>query len=549
MQENRRPAPLSPRAYADTYGMTTAPIQDALEALEQAVGRARRQGDAKLPGIRALASSAGVSVATMARAVAQLVSRGVLKSVPRSGIRLVGSARPRGVRSTAPPPARDRYHAVLARVKDDMLRGRYGVRRLFPTIKEFCHRYGVSRQTAVRVLRVLVDDGVLVVTGRSYALAATTVSMARPLKVVYICRSNRGQETVAPTGANMPERLQALESMLEQMGLRLEICFTRYLEQKQVIDRDWGQLSAARARQEGIAGFVVERTAADALFVPLIESLARLRLPIVVMDNHPPYTPPGQVLDPVVGQARVALVHYCLDREMGRDVARYALAMGHRHIAYFHAVEEAAYSADRLYGMRMEMADRECGHVHAVAGNRSASPRPYVRYVLEQAEARVFGELNWDSQTRQALEAAGLVGNGNLLNPTGSNVIELLLEAEPQLLAAAEQALARTDITLWICANERLAVILYHLLRQRKVGIPRDLSFMCMDASIQTMLLRITSYTMAVEEAVSAAVTAVVRPESLWGRRGGGLHRICTTGRVVERGSVVVGPEQSLQRQ
>ncbi|MBD3241918.1 MAG: GntR family transcriptional regulator [Chitinivibrionales bacterium] len=518
--------------------MPHTPIQDALEKLQLAVDLARQRGDTRLPGIRAMATEAGVSTATMGRAVRQLAARGVITVVPKSGIRLVDIGR-----STAPEPPqsfghrRHRFHAVLARVKDDILRGNLDVQPRFPTMKEFCHTYGVCRQTAARMLEALVADDVLEATGRSYALAGQLPAGMKPLTVVYICRAHRGQHMVSVSGMNMAERLQTLEARIGLRGLRLEVCYIRYVGTEQVIDRDWGALTPRQIRQQGIAGFVVERTAVDEMYVPLVQSLSRLMVPVVVFDPYPPHLPQGNVISSVSRQSRVVLIHYSLDHDIGRDVARYCLAMGHTNMAFLHPVGGASYSAARLAGMRAELADRECGDIRAVGEYKSARPRTYFRSLFTGAESRVVGELLEGLPADLAPMAEGFA-DGTLLTPPGSNAPELLRQVAPVLLAAVRNTLAHSDITLWVCASEPLAVVVYHCLRRLGVRVPDDLSYVCIDGGIQALLLRITSYTMSVDETVSAAVNAIVNPTSVWGRRGGGLRRIHTTGRMQERETV-----------
>ena len=164
-------------------------------------------------------------------------------------------------------------------------------------------------------------------------------------------------------------------------------------------------------------------------------------------------------------------------------------------------------------------------------------PRPSIRSVLQEAESRVVSTLLGRMSPGQWLTARGLVG-GNLLMPPGSQASELLWELDAGLLLTIQDTLKRSDITLWICANEKLAVIVYYCLRQLGVRLPEDLSLMCIDSDVQTLALRITTYTICVDEAVTAALNVVIRPSTVWGHRGAGLRRMSITGRIQERSTV-----------
>jgi len=100
-----------------------------------------------------------------------------------------------------------------------------------------------------------------------------------------------------------------------------------------------------------------------------------------------------------------------------------------------------------------------------------------------------------------------------------------------------EQAAQDTEATAWIAANDRIAFECLSFLEKRKIAVPRRISVVGFDDTIEAMFQGLTSFNFNETAAVKAAISFVVNPGTTYKQAGfrSGTHRI--DGYLVERNS------------
>lgn len=319
-------------------------------ALEFLRAQARKAGvDGRLPTVRQLAAAAGVSRATLNRALRILCDEGLLTARPRAGITV--RAAPESPQSM-PDPQRERglmprwqQVAFVLGQRTRMSGLAVDGGPLLP--KQVCLEFGINYQTARKALDYLVRRGQLVPRARGFVPVGTDGYAG--MAVLCVSRSPRHYGTVSNTNLG-----HYLESSLERACGPARVPLT------------FAHLRWRHRRLEGFDDFEadlrshVRRTAQTLAVVPTIglEPDAVLRL----CDMAQAYRVPTVVVDLTSGVApsrlprhRLACIPVGTSARWGELMGEFLANAGYRRIGIVGTAPGSDWQRTRTHGLVVRM--------------------------------------------------------------------------------------------------------------------------------------------------------------------------------------------------
>lgn len=471
-------------------------VQDYLEEYQE-------QCRVAIPGAHALADAAGVSYVSMRKAIAALKELGVLTNEARP--RLAEDARV-DADDHVPPvsaPAR-KWQRVADRLQGEAMRGGFGPDGVLPPLKELCDSQGASHRTMRAAIDSLVREGVLIPYKRTVRVA-TAARRARRATLVLVTRS-AGWGSIFLYRVRTWEYLRLLETECARRGIALETAtFDFRGEGRQRLDkRRLDQIVASSP----VLGFLVPTMGLARPFAPqLVRELAVHGKPISLLDDTE-----MRWRGMHLGEYGAAHIQVALGRRAGADVGRYLLSLGHRRVAYINTFGGSGWAAGRFEGL--ERVYRAAGKGFTVMQYTvpSAPPRPTIT-TDNRSLRRVYQSEPMANISAQEEEEMARLAN----------------RARPQL----EQAVASKGVTAMVACNDSVGLACLEFLRGRGVRVPRDVSVIGFDDTLDAMRVRLTSYNFNNHGAVHAAMAHILNPRA-W-PRGHRSRPVRITGFVTER--------------
>lgn len=441
--------------------------------LESLVARAGGKRT-RLPGLHALARSAGVSYETMRAAVRECASGGIVEAIAGSGVYAVGREETPVV--AARPP---KVLSVRDRLRNDIRQGLLEPGRALPQLKRLQHTYGVSYRPLREALLRLIDEGEVERFGRGYRVRPRPHHRFAS-SVVLILRGGRTGEVRFP-GPRMQQDLWFLEHECAARGITLHV--VSYRPVSEVFTFQSGDRTVLdRSSSSPVLGYLVWTTALSRSSLSrAFARLAPLGRPVAVLSE-------GHLLRPEdLPNALFRLYDMPLGRRAGAQVGRFLRGLGHRRVAYLARTPMHSFAEARLEGLREAFTGPRSSHtvdMCPLAAGRTLSGQDIRTEDLAAAAAR----SDLPDRAREILQL--------LLRNNVDAVPKLVLESN--LDDAVHQALAavlRTSShTAWVCENDRLALAALRFLDERQVRVPSRLSVIGFDNSAEAHLHGLSSY-------------------------------------------------------
>lgn len=470
-----------------------------------------------LPSIKELAAKAEVSFVTMWKTIDKLREMGVLET-NNGGKRVIVSAKgarpPSASKSDqlALHPERSNtgllWQTVKERIKRDVLVGRYPAGEPLPPHKELQSFYDISFPTLKKSLEALVGEEIISVYHKGYKVPSLTGSDSHARIVALGCGWEDGRIWTDYLDKNY-FRLLETECIHAKINLDIVVYFNQG-DDIQFIH------SATRMpyniEKEDILGIVYIVANLEIPPELVLKKISLLKKPISVLDvvggwKFPEYVMKGHNFQffTVTTSSRPAT-----------QMAQYLLSLGHSQIAYFSPFHNAFWSQVRLEGLK---------EIYTTAG----FPRAVSAFVLPQYR------YQWDYlQDRKEPEDTNMLieefnkwkkyANNELFRRFGSisySISKYLTEWNCasgeiyyQMLPFFRKALLNKEITGWVMSNDFTATLAIDFLKQENVRIPKDISVVAFDNTLDAMENRLTSYNFDNIGIIKWMLRFVVRPSS-----------------------------------
>ncbi len=482
--------------------------------------RARRfaKGE-RLPALHGLARKAGVSPASMLRALHLLQADGAVTIVKNHGT-FAGRPEDRlraGDAESLERPPREKWRRLRTRLEQDIYAGLFPKGLELPSLRDLAPRYGASPPTLRKAMLSLERAGVIEPHRRNYRVP-------RPARMP-------GQAAVHFTACVPPEEADAWfrrDRILELLAAMHRACAEANLRLL-VSSYHPRQGFRWRSARGGSADEARDTTLrAHIAWAPSLTERDLQRLCADLAGLHARAKPPRvgtreaplAILDGARGTAMSlprtrdysgARIFSIARKRSGERVARYLLAAGHRRIAFLSACHAEPWSKDRLFGIRQ--ACEAAGSPDAVrpftlAARDDLGDKPDLPPRLLRGEDVVGTGL--DGLEADLAEAA----EGWLAMPL-RQAYDLFRRASRTgySLREALERMRGWAPTAVIAANDVMALTAMHQLRRSGMRVPQDMAFVGFDDDKYAADNDLTSYNFNMGGIAEAMVRYVLAPE------------------------------------
>jgi DNA-binding transcriptional regulator YhcF (GntR family) len=503
----------------------------ALAYLEGQIDAARNARRARLPPIKSMARSAGVAHGVMSRGIAELRQRGILEARPRSGITI---RNPADASAHVPQSevGRLRWQGVTARIRTDIMDGLFGHALLLPAQKELAARYDVSPITMHKVLHGLVQEGMLVSSGRKLRHAAPSVRAGADRIVLFVRGLKTGE--LAVYTPRLPVQFNALEQVCVARNVQLQVvtCYMRSGSHLSLCGSANGSL-AGLFDPEHVHGFMIWQMGLYPEFTrSLADRLQGFKKPTTLFcEEQKDLNLPG-----VPGTGMVRYYAASPDFEAGVTVGRHLTSLGHRRICCWSDQADLAWARDRVAGIERSFADAGLAggveHISAFAEGEFGEALNEVRITDDLRQTIRRASRRWGVVPREA----------PLIDAAGAMFFDVVYREHVyrRLEPAMRRVLRDRDVTAWVGINDSLAAHCLDNLNARGTGVPGEIAVMGFDDGFDAAARRITSYNFNGAAAMNRMVDFILRPDTHITRSGapkpvvtqGFVHERATTARV-----------------
>lgn len=469
--------------------------------LEDRIRASRSEGEPQLPAQDQLARMAGVSLATMSRAVRLLARRGHLfVSQGRATFAAqVGPSSPSACHGAGEIHLRQKWQRLAARISDEIARGGYAPGTFLPQTKELRERYAVCHQTLAKALRRLCSEELLEQVKKRYRVPS--LSGQSPSNSVVLVAGGNPSGSLIVYSPRMEEHLRTLQRECAKAKLRLKIiCYSH--ADGLLHDASGAEVTLGADVQRGSTlGFIVWTIGLGSPLQRLVALIQLQGKPVALFDET------GQEDFCAMARGRMTRMYSIAgNAAAGFRMGRFLQGLGHCRVGYISPVHGGWWSRERLRGM--VRAYRQAGRADGVHEFTRHEPSSQRHSTPGLAQAAMSAVAQAHGQPRLAVSP---LFERHL---TSAVYDESLRAALDPLL---EAAIADSGITAWVAASDTTAVLCLDFLRSKGLSVPRDISVVGFDDGFDAFLYHLTSYNFNGSAAMHAMLAHVVRP--LRGRR------------------------------
>ena len=486
---------------------TQPKVQSAAQFVMGGINAGRFKPGEFLPSIRMLAAEAKVSFVTMWKAVNRLKKQshliGKSGEAPRVAGWPIGEKRSIAEYVWPTPSAADGRTArnrLTARIRKDILQGRYQPGVPLPHLKQLEAQYRTSTRSLQRVLTGLCAEGVLEAGGRGFAVPrfpsgidGTAIGFLAYEE--YLEHYNLG----IPQGHDYIRDTQLYAS---QAGVRL-IVEPYHRSNESILCVDSSSLLFSKDQSPNILGYIYVLSEDQGLD-PLLRKLAGQNRPLVILEQGGYWQFPAWIRRCPVMVIPVGITTAC-----GEDVGRFLLSLGHTRIAYFSPYHSGIWSVSRLKGLSAAFEQ---------AGLPGAVLPCVINYDTWFGDKNFQGDpssvprlkLEWPAK----YESPALRREATIMQAMFHAKLDSQIVARNALQDLFEQTLKDKHITAWVGANDQIAVFILEFLRKCGVKVPQDISVASFDDSFHAHAYQLTSYNFNIPAIVSAALQHILRSQT-----------------------------------
>jgi DNA-binding LacI/PurR family transcriptional regulator len=497
----------------------------ARQHLTDQIRLARARGDTRIPPIRELSRAAGVSPRTVSKVLSSAREEGILRSRRGSGLFIAGKE-VSSLASRRDPSSKTpnyKWTTVAAQLTQDIVSGAYSDGGRLPTVKELAHRYGVSFRTMRKVMNTLVDRGMLRHERTAFSVQRISLQRSGSARVVLIAR---GDAEGVPNLAlqRTADNLRVFEQECLRNGVQYELVTWDPDSEKLYVPQA-GQVSVDGVLKGGpVLGFIIWDNAIPDWSMPaLVDRCIGTGRKVVVFDEY------GNM--PRRGGPAVLVVRSGFDEKPGSDTATWLLRHRHRAVAYVSPLHDAPWSRARCEGLRRAFA--AAGFPDGVA--EFTSDDFDTLYGREDLYRRNVAQS--ESLLDKAATRAGAVPAARVMRLLKDEIRPFVHHEAIDALARPlfEEAMHSSSVTCWVCASDEVAMPALRLLELRGKSVPRDMSVIGFDDTIEAMHHGLTSYNFNGVGAVRAMLWHVLSGGTASGPTGSKPYDV--NGYLVERRS------------
>jgi len=487
--------------------MRRRPAQEkAIGYLSSVLSRYRAEGRERLPTIEQMAREARVSKVVMGNTVALFVQTGHL--IPRQGKGILIATMGTNSRKQPNIPVytandeknerheRQKWYTVANQIGKDIANGLYPFSIPLPSHKELAAHYGISSRTLQKSLTFLLKKNVII--SRNRRLFPEEIDRIKTRLSVLVLLRKELPSVVAPV-------YLLLQQYCSEIGCNVKL-----------IPYDMGdseRLTRIDDIQSDMPTFdEVENSLGVIMFMTGLGLLDQSRIvhyilsydkPIAVLDETGAFKMRKVITSPYL--LRSFALRYT--SRCGYDVGRFLISQNHCDIIYISPYHRNLWSQNRFLGLTVAIKEI----------NKDAVITPVVIDKLPETDVdwnRITSVLSYLKDNENEFVDV------NLSDALIENRIIIIINdvitkkiLQMNLHSLFEQALQKENVTAWVCANDIVALEALKYLRDKDIDIPRDISVIGFDDTIEAQMEQLTSYNFGVDKIVKAMLYHITRPK------------------------------------
>ncbi|MBD3241881.1 MAG: GntR family transcriptional regulator [Chitinivibrionales bacterium] len=477
------------------------PGQRAYEYLRTVVARHHDSPHTPLPGVRALAREAGVSMVTMQRALTRAKNERIVTTRPGNGT-FVATPTDDAPPSPEPPRAEPnplpKWRYTARTLHRDLVNRVYAPNSLLPPARDLARRYAVCAPTMRKVLAYLVEIGAVRHDVGGYRCCWGTT--ARMYASVCLIIHGSGSFLVDPLPERERHLINALADQCRSHGIHLDLCPVEYDRFGQLRpDRPFHSYATNRPCTRFLGFLVMGSWLGGSELLPLLRECASSAHNVVLLDAL------GDVTEADLRDIPGAYaVGYSYSRAPGLAVGRLLLGLGHRDIVYIDESNPWRWSCNRYRGLRDSVAEAGVDAIiQRVEIPQWDDPRdaPLDDFFAGDATRCMTSE-----KRRRAME--------RILERFKPDIEQAWRpEMQLPLLRRTLSSLLRESVaTAWVISSGSLADRCLRYLHERGIRPPQRVSLATFDDLQSHRLYECTSYNFDMPGVARAALDLVVLP-------------------------------------
>ncbi len=430
----------------------------------------------RIPSSSEIAAELSVSERTVWRASKTLQQEGVLRRRSRN-ILEVGetSWAPRQEAQNAVTTSG--WEAVRARIERDIITGVYSPYNTLPSRKELQSQYNVNSRTLSKIINALCKENVLISEGRSLRINIPTRSDRVRRLVLFCPMSESGVIQLSPHDELFVRMIEALSA---RFGIVLETL--TYFHREDVLTRDQKRHGLRIPYGDDVLGYVYIVNSETCVVEDLLTDIHSFRKRIAIVDEVSGVSYPSLL-------ENSPYVHFfpmVSSYPAGKMVGRYLLGLGHRRVSYV-SILPWAWSKARLAGLKEAFASAGLPDAVTTIENFPESPSYAPDPLL-----RAYNEWRKNAPQTHAEEFDAVFKR---------MPVYTVRRAERKFRAyhAFSGALRDPKVTAWVCAFDGIGIQALDFLKTHNIPVPRRVSVIAFDDSVEALSRGLTSYNFNVE--------------------------------------------------
>jgi DNA-binding LacI/PurR family transcriptional regulator len=497
--------------------------------------KAAAEGKATLPPIGVIAEQCGISYRTVWKAVHGFRREGAL-IVASQGLHLTGASSPT---AAAAPPERERgpdsplprWAQVKEMVATDLIAGKYPAGSLLPSYKELCRSYGTCLVTMRKALHPFFAAGRLTSEKRRIRVYQHPSRTALS-SIVFIAPTGE-MTTLSGYTPRSAEMWRAIETECARYNIALLIhSYAEITGRQKTLDGSLLNVPALQ-KAKNVQGYLIW-TINMANLDTLYALLAPTGKPVGVLEEVTMKR--MSMTRALLSNPRFLTVSVGASGTEAKRIGNYLLSLGHRRVACIALFSEEGWMRERIRAL--EDAYEEAGQSHGVGRFLLQSPasmpelnRTFDERMREYAGIQRTVEQFYHTSLGLPADAKHLTAPDMSTYHMKAHFVQALMEP------VFKNALLDKSITAWVCIQDQLALFALDFLRRNSIRVPRDISVVSIDDTIEAFGNRLNSYNYNMPAVVNALLRHVMSyKRSSAGENAPGIIEV--PGQIMDRGSV-----------
>lgn len=480
----------------------TTAAQRALQALQQAIRTAEEHNNPRLPTIKALAASAGVSLVTMWKQVRTLATAGELSAHPQQGVLVTRLSSEKKHPQVA---IKRRIGDVVELIRQAAATGEFHAGTALPPAKALASLYGVSNPTVFRALASLINEGTVVRQGHRYSLPRRDSRRGGVGRVVLVVAGSADgrMQVVTPRTIN---HLQAAERACASRGLALDVVTNVQL-------MDSLAFGASRAAQRWVESLYAKDVVGygiwsvgfpdDGFIAQVADYCTKQHRAVALLEETRDDS--TSRLFPLPHVKTFALD---VGEGAGYQVGCHLRRLGHRRVAFVYPGVETDAIGRRGTGMLRALRQGFGAQASVVAMHSGET----MNMPAEQKQMTELVDMLRQHTGPALHKRLGLEQQDTSLLSSRLWALITEIDFEQRSKQLAHEALMHTEATAIVGGNDRTAAAVLTLLREQDRPVPGMVSVIGFDNGMDAFAQQLTTYDFGGSAAVGAMIDYLANP-------------------------------------